>query len=338
MNKVIIIAEAGVNHNGNIGIAKKMIDAAVECGVDIIKFQTAKVEALVTRNAEQADYQINNTKNKETQMEMLKKITMPYRDFDEIYEYCRSQGIQFLSTPFDLESVDFLKKYKMPFWKIPSGEITNYPYLAAIAKTGKDIVMSTGMSNLEEIEEALGVLKNNGCGNVQLLQCNTEYPTPMEDVNLLAMKTLEKKFHVRVGYSDHTEGIEASIAAVAMGACIIEKHFTLDRNMEGPDHKASLEVKELARLVTTIRNVEKAIGDGVKKPSDSEKKNIKIARKSIVAKRGIRKGEIFTEENITTKRPGNGISAMKWNEIIGRYAVRDFCEDELIEMKDEIGD
>lgn len=338
MNKVLIIAEAGVNHNGDIKIAKKMIDAAVVCGVDIIKFQTVKVEALVTRNAEQADYQINNTKNRESQMEMLKKITMPYHDFDEIYEYCRYKGVQFLSTPFDLESVEFLKKYKMPFWKIPSGEITNYPYLVAIAKTGKNIVMSTGMSDLVEIEEALEVLRNNGCGDISLLQCNTEYPTPMEDANLLAMSTLRKKFHVRVGYSDHTEGIEAAIAAVAMGACIIEKHFTLDRNMVGPDHKASLEVQELARLVTTIRNVEKAIGDGVKKPSESEKKNIKIARKSIVAKRDIRKGEIFTEENITTKRPGNGISAIKWNEIIGNYAERDFCEDELIEMKEEIGD
>ena len=263
---------------------------------------------------------------------MLKKITLSNDEFIRIRDYCNEIGIQFLSTPFDLDSIDFLNGFDMPFWKIPSGEITNYPYLVKIANTHKDVVMSTGMSELFEIEESLKVLRNNGCGKISLLHCNTEYPTPFDDVNLKAMFTLKEKFNVEVGYSDHTKGIEVSIAAVAMGATIIEKHFTLDRNMEGPDHKASLEPNELKKMVYSIRNIEIALGDGVKKVSNSEKENIEIARKSIVANCNIKKGEVFNEINITTKRPGNGISPMKWNDVIGKTAKKDFNEDELIEL------
>lgn len=332
VNRVLIIAEAGVNHNGIIDLAYELVDKAKEARVDIIKFQTLNPDKLVSKYAKKAEYQNNNLNNDDTQLEMLKKLALSNDEFIRIRDYCNEIGIQFLSTPFDLESIEFLNDFNMPFWKIPSGEITNYPYLVKIANTHKDVVMSTGMSELFEIEESLKVLRNNGCGKISLLHCNTEYPTPFDDVNLRAMLTLKEKFNVEVGYSDHTKGIEVPIAAVAMGATIIEKHFTLDRNMEGPDHKASLEPNELKQMVESIRNIEKALGNGEKKVSTSEKKNIDIARKSIVANCNIKKGEVFNEINITTKRPGNGISPMKWNDVIGKTAKKDFNEDELIEL------
>ena len=263
---------------------------------------------------------------------MIKKLMLPYEAFNELDRYCKSQNITFLSTPFDIESIDLLNKFDMPFWKIPSGEITDYPYLVEIAKTHKDVVMSTGMSTIDEIQNAVNLLKENGSGTISLLHCNTEYPTPYVDVNLKAMLTLKEKFGLNIGYSDHTTGIEIPIAAVAMGATIIEKHFTLDKNMDGPDHKASLEPNELLEMVKSIRNIEKALGSNTKEVSSSEQKNIAIARKSIVAKIDIKKDEIFTTKNITTKRPGNGISPMRWNEILGQKAIRDFKEDELIEL------
>ena len=330
---VFIIAEAGVNHNGSLKLAKKMILKAGEAGADAIKFQTFKSERLVSTFAEKAAYQIKNTGNtNESQLEMVKKLELSFDDFRELQDFSKEKGIQFLSTPFDLESIDFLNQLDMPFWKLPSGEVTNYPYLVKIAQTHKDIVMSTGMCTLDEIDEALAVLRENGAGKIALLHCNTEYPTPMEDVNLNAMETLKKAFGTPIGYSDHTKGIEVPIAAVAMGATIIEKHFTLDRNMEGPDHKASLEPSELKVMVQAIRNIEKAIGTGDKKPTPSEIKNMAIARKSIVASQPIKKGEVFTEQNITTKRPGTGISAMRWRQVLGQKATRDFAEDELIEV------
>ncbi|MEG1107056.1 MAG: N-acetylneuraminate synthase [Eubacterium sp.] len=328
---VVIIAEAGVNHNGSLALAKKMVLMGKKAGVDAVKFQTFKSEKVVSVFAKKADYQIENTQNnQENQLEMVKKLELSNDAFFELQTYCQEIGIQFLSTPFDLESIVFLNQLEMPFWKIPSGEITNYPYLVKIAETHKDIVMSTGMCTMKEIEEAINVLEANGSGKISLLHCNTEYPTPMEDVNLRAMQTLKETFNVPVGYSDHTKGIEVPIAAVAMGAEIIEKHFTLDCSMEGPDHKASLEPEALTQMVQAIRNIEKAMGSGKKEPSPSEKKNIPIARKSIVANCDIEKGTVFTVENLTTKRPGNGISPMKWNEILGQKATRHFKEDELI--------
>lgn len=330
---VYIIAEAGVNHNGSLKLAKEMVIKARESGADAIKFQTFKSERVVSSLAEKAAYQIKNTRNAdESQLEMVKKLELSFDDFRELQAFSKEKGIQFLSTPFDLESIDFLNQLEMPFWKLPSGEVTNYPYLVKIAQTHKDIVMSTGMCTLDEISEALAVLRENGAGKIFLLHCNTEYPTPMEDVNLKAMETLKKEFNTPIGYSDHTKGIEVPIAAVAVGAAIIEKHFTLDRNMEGPDHKASLEPSELKVMVQAIRNIEKAIGTGDKKPTPSEIKNMAIARKSIVAGQPIKKGEIFTEKNITTKRPGTGISPMKWRQVLGQKATRDFIEDELIEV------
>ena len=330
--KTKVIAEIGVNHNGNYEIAEKMIYEAKRCGADIVKFQTAKPELVISKFAEKAEYQINNTNNNESQLEMCKKIHLPFEDYIRLKEVCNKMGIQFLSTPFDLDSIDFLESIDIPLWKIPSGEITNLPYLIKIANTHKPIIMSTGMCNMEEIEDAIGILKENGCGEITLLHCTTEYPAPIEDVNLKAMLTLKEKFNVNVGYSDHTEGIEVAIAAIAMGAKVIEKHFTLDKNMEGPDHKASLEPDELQAMIKSIRNVELAMGNEEKKPAASEIKNIVIARKSIVAKGDIKKGEVFTEENITIKRPGSGISPMKWYEILGKKAIRDFEEDELIEI------
>ena len=330
--KTLIIAEAGVNHNGNVELAKRMIEVAKEAGADIIKFQTAKLDKLVSRFAQMANYQKDNLGFAKTQKDMLKGITLSYEDFICLADYCKQVGIGFLSTPFDIESVFFLQKLGCPFWKIPSGEITNYPYLVEIAKTSKPVIMSTGMSELDEIKSAIRVLKENGCKEITLLQCNTQYPTPYEDANLNAMKTIEMETGLQVGYSDHTRGIEVPIAAVAMGAKVIEKHFTLDRNMEGPDHKASLEPKELKAMVSAIRNIEKALGDGEKRVSSSERENIVIARKSIVASKNIRKGEILSSDNITTKRPGSGINPMQWNEIIGTAAIRDFDEDELIEI------
>lgn len=328
---VYIIAEAGVNHNGSFETACKLVDAAKAAGVDCIKFQTFKSENLVSHNAQKADYQ-KNTTGEGSQIDMLKKLELSYNEFLSLKEYCDRSEICFLSTPFDFESIDFLNKIDMPFWKIPSGEITNYPYLAALAKTGKPVVMSTGMCTIDDIDAAVKALLENGTKDIRLLHCNTEYPTPFEDVNLNAMQTIKNRFGCEVGYSDHTKGIEIPIAAVAMGATIIEKHFTLDRNMEGPDHKASLEPHELCAMVSAIRNVEKALGTGIKEPSESEKKNIVIARKSIIAARDIKQGELFTEENLTVKRPGSGISPMRWNEVLGEKAKRDFVEDELIEI------
>lgn len=330
--KVLVIAEAGVNHNGNINTALKMIDVAKQSGADIIKFQTAKPELVISRFAEKAVYQKKTTGADESQLEMCVRLHLKYSDYISLKQYCEKIGIQFLSTPFDLDSIEFLEELGCTMWKIPSGEITNLPYLIKIAETHKPIILSTGMSTLEEISDAITVLKEHGSGEITLLHCTTEYPAPIEDVNLRAMETMRQKFGLKVGYSDHTQGIEIPVAAVAMGACVIEKHFTLDRNMEGPDHKASLEPDELAAMVKAIRNVEKALGNGIKTPSPSEIKNIPIARKSIVAKKKILKGEFLTEENITTKRPGNGISPMRWKDVLGTRAVRDFCEDELIEI------
>ena len=330
---VFIIAEAGVNHNGSFDLACRMIDVANEAGVDCIKFQTFRSSSLVTHDAKKAEYQKKTTGDtSQSQAEMLKKLELSYDEFLALKKYCDTIGICFLSTPFDFNSIDFLNSIEIPFWKIPSGEITNLPYLQALAKTGKPVVMSTGMCKMEEIEAAVKVLRENGTKDIKLLHCNTEYPTPFRDVNLHAMKTMHDAFELEVGYSDHTPGIEVAIAAVALGATIIEKHFTLDHNMEGPDHKASLEPNELTAMVRAIRNVENALGSGTKEPSDSEKKNIVIARKSLVAARKIRKGEMLTEENLTTKRPGSGISPMKWFEVIGTKAIRDFEEDELIEL------
>lgn len=329
--KTLIIAEAGVNHNGSFEIARQLVDAAKESGADIVKFQTAKVDSLVSRHARMAEYQKENTGKTESQKEMIGKLLLKFEDFTKLADYCKVVKIQFLSTPFDLESIDFLEDL-VPFWKIPSGEVTNYPYLIKIAKTHKPIVMSTGMCELSEIDAAVKLLQKNGSGKIIVLHCNTQYPTPYEDVNLRAMETLRKRYDVEVGYSDHTKGIEVPIAAVAMGAVVIEKHFTLDRNMEGPDHKASLEPDELKEMVTSIRHIEKAIGSGRKEPTESERPNIAVARKSIVARRNIKEGEIFTEENLTTKRPGDGVSPMRWNEVIGTVAMRDFEEDELIEL------
>ncbi len=330
--KVYIIAEAGVNHNGDINLAKKLIDKAVEAKVDAVKFQTFISKNVISKNAKKAEYQIKNTeKEEETQLEMVKKLELSFKDFEELKKYCDNKGIEFLSTPFDFESIEFLKNLGMKTWKIPSGEITNLPYLRKISKIADKIILSTGMSNLEEIKAALKIL-NFDKNKITILHCNTEYPTPMQDVNLKAMYLLEKELETEIGYSDHTLGIEVPIAAVAMGAKVIEKHFTLDKTMEGPDHKASLEPEELKEMVKNIRNIELSLGIEKKEASPSEIKNKEIARKSIVAKINIKKGEIFSEENLTVKRPGNGISPMKWDEIIGKKAIRDFEEDELIEI------
>lgn len=331
MKKTFIIAEAGDNHNGDFDTAIKLVDAAVEAGADCVKFQTFITENVISKFAEKADYQKENTGSNESQFDMVKKLELSFEQFRAIKQYCEKRGILFLSTPFDLDSISFLEEINIPFWKIPSGEITNLPYLEKIARTGKKIILSTGMSTMDEIKNAIEILKKNGSGEITLLHCNTEYPTPFKDVNLLAMKTLQETFQVNVGYSDHTQGIEIPIAAVAMGATVIEKHFTLDKNMEGPDHKASLEPNELKQMVVSIRNIEQAVGNGIKQPSPSEKKNIDIARKSIVAKCDIKKGEVLSEDNLYIKRPGNGISPMRWYDIIGTKAVRDFKEDELIE-------
>ena len=332
MKHITIIAEAGVNHNGELQLAKKLAYEAHEAGADIVKYQTAQLNELVSKRAEMAEYQKKNIGTDESQVDMLKKLLLTFDEFDELFDYCNEIGIVPLSTPFDIKSIKYLSEKNMPFWKIPSGEITNLPYLLAIAETGKPVVMSTGMSDLTEVEAAVKVLQDNGVKDITLLQCNTEYPTPFEDVNLNAMLTMKEQFGLPVGYSDHTRGIEISLAAAAMGAEVIEKHFTLDRNMEGPDHKASLEPDELKKMVTCIRDIEKAMGNGEKVPSPSEIKNKDIARKSIIAKCNICKGELFTEQNITTKRPGNGVSPMKWFDVLGTRAIRDFEEDELIEI------
>ena len=331
---VLIIAEAGVNHNGSIEIAKQLIDKAVDAGADIIKFQTFKAEKLVSKSAKQADYQKRNigATADDSQLNMLKKLELSAEDHELLIEYCNNRGIRFFSTAFDLDSIDYLHSLHLGLWKIPSGEITNYPYLRKIAKYQEPTIVSTGMCEMDDISAAIEVLKNHGLerDKITILHCNTEYPTPYEDVNLLAMKTIENHFHVNVGYSDHTRGIEVPIAAVALGAVVIEKHLTLDRNMEGPDHKASLEPDELKEMVSSIRHIEKALGASEKVVSDSERKNMVIARKSIVAACPIKKGDLLTENNLTVKRPGNGINPMRWEEILGTTAVKDFDEEDLI--------
>lgn len=326
--KTIIIAEAGVNHNGSMPLAKNLIDEAKLAGADFVKFQTAVNPT--SRYAPKAEYQKRETGDGETQLQMALKIRLTLKQHYELYEYCNQVGISYLSTAFDIDSIHFLDSLHLPFWKIPSGEITNLPYLLEIAKTGKPVVMSTGMAEMFEIKKAMEILRDNGSGEITLLQCHTDYPTKMEQVNLRAMNTLSEAFQVPVGLSDHSIGIEVPIAAAALGATVIEKHFTLDRTMYGPDHKASIEPVELKEMIRCIRNIETALGNGRKVCSPLERKNILVARKSIVAKKDIKKGEVFTEENITTKRPGNGISPMEWFHVLGTKAIRDFDEDELI--------
>lgn len=333
--RTLIIAEAGVNHNGSFELAKKLVDEAVKAGADIVKFQTCKAENVISRYADKAEYQKETTGEADSQLEMVRKLMLSYEEYGQLKDYCEEKGIAFLSTAFDLPSVDYLHSIGMKMWKIPSGEITNLPLLIKIASLGEPIIMSTGMSELDEVRQAVKVLTDNGAGEITLLHCTTEYPAPYEDVNLKAMDTMALEIGLKVGYSDHTRGIEIPIAAVARGACVIEKHFTLDRNMEGPDHKASIEPQELKAMVDSIRNVEKAIGDGIKRVSESELKNQDIARKSIIAKCDIKAGEVFTEDNITTKRPGNGINPMWWFDLLGKTAKHDYKEDYLIK-KDEL--
>ena len=329
---VFIIAEAGVNHNGSIKLAKKLIDVAVESGADAVKFQTFKTENLVSKTAKKADYQKKTTDALESQFDMIKKLELDVNTHKELLVYCQEKGIMFLSTPFDHDSINLLSDLGLQIFKIPSGEITNLPYLRHIGSLGKKVVLSTGMSTLQEVENALTVLIGAGTDkeNITTLHANTMYPTPMEDVNLNAMLTIQKELDIAVGYSDHTIGIEVDIAAVAMGASIIEKHFTLDRAMNGPDHKTSLEPKELKAMVLAIRNIEIALGSDKKKPSPSERVNINVVRKSIVANQDIKKGDLLTEKNITVKRPGNGINPMKWDEVIGSIALKNYNADELI--------
>ena len=331
MGETLIIAEAGVNHNGSLEMAKKLVCVAKDCGADIVKFQTARLDSLVSKSAQMAEYQKKNTGVEESQKNMLRKLLLSYDEFVELAEYCNKVGIRFLSTPFDIESIHFLDSMQ-DIWKIPSGEITNYPYLVEIAKTGKKVILSTGMAEMDEIKEAITLLERSGTHDITVLHCTTEYPAPIKDVNLNVMSTLRETFGYPVGYSDHTQGIEVDLAAVALGATVIEKHFTLDRNLPGPDHKASLEPKQLKAMVDGIRKIEMALGSKEKKPSEEELKNRSVARKSIVAKAIIKKGEALTEKNITTKRPGIGLNPMRWNEVIGTKAIRDFEEDELIEL------
>lgn len=329
---VLIIAEAGVNHNGSLQLAKQMALEAKRAGADIVKYQTAVPELVISRFAQKAAYQKQTTGAEESQLEMVKRIHFGFEAHRELKQYCDQIGIQYLSTPFDLQSLDFLETLDLPLYKIPSGEITNLPYLQRVAACRKPVLLSTGMSEPDEIAAAVEVLQKNGAQSVTLLHCNTEYPTPMCDANLTAMQDLRNRFGLPVGYSDHTLGIEADIAAVALGAEIIEKHFTLDKTMDGPDHKASLEPQELAQMVRAVRNIEQALGDGHKRVTQSEAKNRAVARKSIVAKRSIAAGEIFTPDNITVKRPGDGVSPMRWYEVLGQTAKRSFAEDEKIEL------
>ncbi len=331
----IIIAEAGVNHNGNFEMAQQMIYAAKEAGADYVKFQTAIPELVISTFAPKAEYQKETTGGEESQLEMCRRIHLPLSAYAELARICREVGIGFMSTPFDLPSIDCLASLDMDYWKIPSGEITNLPYLRKIGALGGKIIMSTGMSTLEEVKNAVRVLVESGTPseNIYLLHCTTQYPAPPRSVNLLAMNELRLPGIAGVGYSDHTEGIEISLAAVAAGAQIIEKHFTLDRNLPGPDHKTSLEPAELAELVHGVRKVDLAMGDGHKHVADDEAPNVDIARKSIVAARAIKAGEVFSEENITTKRPGSGINPMLWDSVIGLQAERDFAPDELISVK-----
>lgn len=331
---IFIIAEAGVNHNGSIDIAKQLIDVAALSGADAVKFQTFDASRQVTRDAQKADYQKLNSDNEESQYTMLRKLELNESMHLELIEHCSSRNISFLSTAFDIQSIDLLVKLGQECFKIPSGEITNLPYLKNIGQLRKKIILSTGMSTMNEIEAAIEVIEQAGTprSKITVLHCTSEYPAPMNEVNLLAMNSIRDKFGLAVGYSDHTDGIEVAIAASAMGACVIEKHFTLDKNLPGPDHKASLEPAQLELMVKSIRNIELALGDGIKSISPSEKKNIKVARKSLVASKVIKAGEVFTNENITAKRPGTGISPMLWDELVGKVARRNYKADELIEL------
>lgn len=330
--KTLIIAEAGVNHNGDLELAKQLIDVAAEAGADFVKFQTFNANRLTTRSAKKANYQRRGTDSAESQYEMLRRFELSEAMHHELFAYCAERNIGFLSTGFDIESVDLLVSLGQDIFKIPSGEITNLPYLRHIGQLDKAIILSTGMATLGEIEAALAVLEKAGTAieKITVLHCTTEYPTPMNEVNLRAMQSIRKAFGVAVGYSDHTQGIEVATAAIAMGATVIEKHFTLDRNLPGPDHQASLEPAELSAMVAAIRNIEAALGDGIKRLTPSEARNKSVARKSLVAGRMIKAGEIFSAENITTKRPGTGISPMHWDEIIGKRAERDYKEDDHI--------
>ena len=326
---VFVIAEAGVNHNGSLENAKKLVLAAKESGADAVKFQTFKTENLVTADAEKAKYQ-KETTDDGSQFEMLKKLELSYDEFIEVKEFCDEQDIKFISTAFDLDSVEFLHGLEMDLWKIPSGEITNYPYLEKIAKYNQPMILSTGMASFEEIKEAKDLIRKYNDNELVILHCTTAYPTELKDVNLKVMEEIKKEFNVSVGYSDHTIGIDVPIASTAIGATVIEKHFTLDKEMEGPDHRASLDPKELKAMVTSIRNVQISLGDGIKVMSEVELQNKKVARKSLVAKTEIKKGDIFTEDNLTIKRPGTGISPMKWPEVLGTKANKDYKKDELI--------
>jgi N,N'-diacetyllegionaminate synthase len=334
MQKVIIIAEAGVNHNGNLAMAQEMVRVAKQCGADYVKFQTAVPELVISTIAPKAEYQKETTGNEQSQLEMCKAIHLPLSDYEGLNELCHKEGIGFMSTPFDLVSIDCLAALNMDYWKIPSGEITNLPYLRKIARTGGKVILSTGMSTLAEVEDAVKVLTDNGLTrqDITLLHCTTQYPTPYEAVNLRAMDALRTLGCAGVGYSDHTVGIEVPVAAVAMGATVIEKHFTLDKNLPGPDHRASLDPAELAAMVSAVRNVEQSLGNGEKVVADAERSNIAVARKSIVAARAIKRGEVLTEDNITVKRPGNGLSPMLWDKVIGTKAVADFDYDALITL------
>jgi N,N'-diacetyllegionaminate synthase len=332
--KTLIIAEAGVNHNGDLALARQLIDVAAESGADLVKFQTFTADRLVTRAAPKAEYQSQSTGNSESQYEMLRSLELSVEMHRHLIAHCRTRSIGFLSTAFDIESVDLLVSLGQQHFKIPSGEITNLPYLRHIGRLNKGVILSTGMATLDEVAAAIDALERAGTPRTDMtvLHCTTEYPAPMADVNLRAMLSMQAALGVRVGYSDHTPGIEVAIAAVAMGASLIEKHFTLDRNLPGPDHQASLEPAELRSLVTAIRNIEVALGDGIKRVMPSEARNRPVARKSLVARRAIEAGEVFTAENIAAKRPGTGISPMRWDEIVGRSASRDFAVDELIEL------
>jgi N,N'-diacetyllegionaminate synthase len=332
--RTLIIAEAGVNHNGDLGLAKQLIDVAAEAGADLVKFQTFKADLLATRTAKKADYQTRTSDSEESQLDMLRRLELTDEMHRDLIAHCDARNIGFFSTGFDIESINLLLSLGQEHFKIPSGEITNLPYLRHIGKLGKTVILSTGMATLGEIEAALDVLEQAGTARPQItvLHCTTEYPTPMNEVNLRAMQNIHSAFGVAVGYSDHTQGIEVAIAAVAMGASVIEKHFTLDRSLPGPDHKASLEPKELKAMVAAIRNIEVSLGDGIKRLTPSEARNKPVARKSLVASQAIKAGEFFSVDNITTKRPDIGISPMRWDEVMGRNAPRDFSADELIEL------
>ena len=329
---VFIIAEAGVNHNGSIKLAKQLVDVAVNAGADAVKFQSFKAADLVSKNAQKAEYQKTTTDEEESQFDMIKKLELDGHSHRELISYCKSKKIMFLSSPFDMDSIKLLHDLGLEIFKIPSGEITNLPYLREIGKLNKKVILSTGMANLKEIKDAIDILRTEGTqkDNITVLHANTMYPTPMRDVNLKAMLTIGETFDISYGYSDHTLGIEVDIAAVAMGAKCIEKHFTLDKNLEGPDHKASLEPDELKSMINAIRNIEIALGSGIKKPTDSETSNIQIARKSIVAKTKIKKGDVLNEKNLSIKRPGSGISPMRWDKIVGTKAKKNYNEDELL--------